>query len=178
MFRALPNQPNGQNHAVILLFIYSAGFLLLTTAIAKLISSLGSSHILALPDPIFIIPFRWMFCIAGIVELAVAYSCFISNKIGLCAGLVALLSTNFLMYRFSLLLVGWHSPCACLGTLTDALHIPPQTADTAMKIILAYLLLGGYATLFWLWRQHRKEVGRTQNIEIKAEMGAGGSGLG
>jgi hypothetical protein len=25
-----------------------------------------------------------------------------------------------------------------MGNLTDALHIPPQTADTAMKIILAY----------------------------------------
>jgi cbb3-type cytochrome oxidase subunit 3 len=38
----------------------------------------------------------------------------------------------------------------------DALHIPPQTADTAMKIILAYLLLGSYAMLFWLWRQRKK----------------------
>jgi cbb3-type cytochrome oxidase subunit 3 len=25
-----------------------------------------------------------------------------------------------------------------------------------MKIILAYLLIGSYATLFWLWRQHKK----------------------
>jgi hypothetical protein len=24
-----------------------------------------------------------------------------------------------------------------------------------MKIILAYLLIGSYATLFWLWRQKR-----------------------
>jgi cbb3-type cytochrome oxidase subunit 3 len=27
-----------------------------------------------------------------------------------------------------------------------------------MKIILAYLLIGSYATLFWLWRQHKKAV--------------------
>jgi cbb3-type cytochrome oxidase subunit 3 len=38
------------------------------------------------------------------------------------------------------------------------LHIPPQTADTAMKIILAYLLIGSYATLFWLWRQQKREI--------------------
>ena len=25
-----------------------------------------------------------------------------------------------------------------------------------MKIILAYLLIGSYATLFWLWTQHKK----------------------
>ena len=47
-------------------------------------------------------------------------------------------------------------PCSCLGHITDALHIPPQTADTAMKIILAYLLIGCDATLFWLWTQHKK----------------------
>jgi len=28
----------------------------------------------------------------------------------------------------------------------------------AMKIILAYLLIGSYATLFWLWRQRKKSV--------------------
>jgi hypothetical protein len=46
--------------------------------------------------------------------------------------------------------------CPCLGNLTDALHITPQTADTAMKIILTYLLIGSYASLFWLWRQRNK----------------------
>jgi len=27
-----------------------------------------------------------------------------------------------------------------------------------MKIILAYLLIGSYATLFWLWRQRKNAV--------------------
>jgi hypothetical protein len=44
----------------------------------------------------------------------------------------------------------------CLGNLTYALNISPQKADTAMKIILAYLLIGSYASLSWLWRQRRK----------------------
>jgi hypothetical protein len=61
-----------------------------------------------------------------------------------------------------------------LGNLTDALHISPQTGDIAMKIILAYLLIGSYATLFWLWRQRGKAEGRMRNDEVKAEMGAGG----
>jgi hypothetical protein len=45
-----------------------------------------------------------------------------------------------------------------MGYFTDALHIPPQTADTVMKIILAYLLIGSYATLFWLWQQRKKAI--------------------
>jgi len=52
-----------------------------------------------------------------------------------------------------------------MGNLTDALHIPPQIADTAMKIILAYLLIGSYASLFWLWRQHRKTEGKIQKFD-------------
>ena len=98
-----------------------------------------------------------MFCIAGIIELAVAYICLFTKNISLQAGLVAVLSTNFLLYRFGLWLVGWHSPCLCLGNLTDALHISPETADTAMKIVLAYLLIGSYATLFWLWKEKKKQ---------------------
>src|ERR1022692_729687 len=43
--------------------------------------------------------------------------------------------------------------CACLGNLTDALHISPQTAETAMKIILGYLPLGSYCRLFWPYRR-------------------------
>jgi cbb3-type cytochrome oxidase subunit 3 len=27
-----------------------------------------------------------------------------------------------------------------------------------MKVILVYLLIGSYATLFWLWRQRKKAV--------------------
>ncbi|MGH7977270.1 MAG: hypothetical protein ACREC8_11490, partial [Limisphaerales bacterium] len=70
-------------------------------------------------------------------------------------GFIAWLATNFFIYRLGLIHIGYHKPCSCLGTLTDALHIPAQTADTAMKIILAYLLIGSYTALLWLWRQRR-----------------------
>jgi hypothetical protein len=81
--------------------------------------------------------------------------CIFSKRTWLPAGLLAWLATSFLIYRIGLVAIGYHRPCHCLGNLTDALHIPPQTADTAMKIILAYLLLGSYATLFWLWTQRK-----------------------
>jgi hypothetical protein len=143
------------------LFFYSSGVLLLMTAIAKLISSFGSSPILALPDPIFIIPFRWVFCIAGIVELAIAYVCFFDQRIGLKVGLVTWLATSFVAYRLGLMWLGYRKPCHCLGDVTDALHISPQTADTAMKIVLGYLLIGSYANLLWLWRQRKNAIPAT-----------------
>ena len=140
------------------LFLYSAAVVLLLTAVAKFIGSFGPAAILRMSDPLMGFQFRDLFRIVGGLEVAVVLVCFISKRIWLPAGLMAWLATNFLLYRVSLMLVGWHRPCPCLGNLTDALHIPPQTADTAMKIILAYLLIGSYATLFWLWRQRKKAI--------------------
>lgn len=145
-------------------FLYSSGTVLIIVAAAKIVSSSGSVRILENLDPVFAIPFRDVFIIVGGLELIVAAVCFFGRRVGLQAGLVALLATNFLIYRFGLVLVGYHKPCSCLGNLTDALHIPPQTADMAMKIILAYLLIGSYATLFWLWRQGKPSANFASNL--------------
>ena len=144
-------------------YIYSSGILLAITALAKLISSVGNGGILQQPDPILAISFQHVFWIVGPFELVISLFCFFGKRIDLQIGFVALLATNFAIYRVGLILVGYRKPCSCLGNLTDALHIPPQAADTALKIILAYLLLGSYASLFWLWRQ-RKTTAITPSI--------------
>jgi hypothetical protein len=58
------------------------------------------------------------------------------------------LATLIFLYRVGLWAIGWHGSCPCLGGLTDALHVSPQAANAAMKFVLLYLLLGGYAALF------------------------------
>jgi hypothetical protein len=141
---------------IVHIFIYSAAAFLLAAAVAKLVSTSGNARILETLDPVLGITFRHVFWIVGTLEIVVAIVSFFGEYIGIKAGLVAWLATIFAVYRFGLWWVGYHKPCSCLGNLTDALHIQPQTADTAMKIILAYLLIGSYATLFWLWRQKRK----------------------
>lgn len=156
------------------IFLRSASALLVVAAIAKLVSSAGSARIMQNPDPILAIPFRHVFWIVGGIELVIAMVCIFDKRIEIKAGLVAWLATSFLVYRIGLILVGYHKPCSCLGNLTDALHIPPQTADMAMKIILAYLLIGSYASLFWLWRQRKKAEGKMQDDEVKPELGVGG----
>ena len=140
------------------LFLYSAAVILVFTSVAKFVSSAGSAKILLQRDPITGFQFENLFRIVGGIEVVVALVCIFSKRILLSAGLVAWLATSFLAYRTGLVAVGYHRPCSCLGNLTDALHIPPQTADTAMKIILAYLLIDSYATLFWLWRQRKKAI--------------------
>ena len=136
-------------------FIVSAGLILALTGIAKVWSGLGNSKLLAVADPIIGIQFGHLMLAVGLAEIVIALVCFFSKRQTVALGLVAWLATNFVFYRLGLWWVDWHRPCSCLGNLTDALHVSPQTADTAMKIILGYLLIGSYGTLFWLWRQNR-----------------------
>ena len=139
-------------------FIDSAGVLLTITAIAKLLSSFGHAGILYNIDPILSMTFQHVFWIVGAAELGIAFLCFSGKQLILSTGLVALLTTNFLIYRVGLVLIGYHRPCPCLGNLTDALHISPEFADMTMKIILVYLIIGSYVSLFWLWRQRKKAI--------------------
>lgn len=137
-------------------FIRSAALILLVTGAAKVWAAFGNAKLLGVTDPIVGFKFWRLMMAVGLAEIVTALICIINWRPALSLGLMAWLSTNFVFYRIGLVWVGWHKPCSCLGNLTDALHIPPQTADTVMKIILAYLLLGSYATLFWLWRQRGK----------------------
>jgi len=139
-------------------FFYSTGVLLLVTAGAKLISAGGSAPILQNQDPILHVSFRHLFEIVGVIELILAGFCFVGRRPEAKAAAIAWLATGFLIYRLGLVWLGYIRPCSCLGNLTDALHIPPQTADTTMKVILAYLLIGGYGAWLWLWWRKRKTL--------------------
>ena len=145
------------------IIIYSSAVLLFVTAVAKIISGFGSSRILERNDPLFQLSYRNLFLIAGILELGVAGYCILGRHIVMRIGVVAWISTVIFVYRIGVMWVGYQKSCPCLGTLTGALRISPQTADTAMQITLAYLLLGSYATLLWLWRQYPKAERGMQN---------------
>ncbi len=80
----------------------------------------------------------------------------------LALGLVAWMSTNFVVYRLGLWWMDWHRPCSCLGNLTDALHISPQLADNIMKWLLFFLLIGSYGLLARRWTWWRSRTGELQ----------------
>lgn len=136
------------------LFLYSAGTLLLVTGFAKLISSFGNGAILQTRDPLFGMKFGALFQFSSGVEMAIALICIFGKKAWFSSGSVAWLATSLLFYRIGMVLVGYHRPCSCMGNLTDALYISPETADIIAKVILAYLLVGSYTMLVWLWWQN------------------------
>ena len=139
-------------------FVLSAGVILAFTGIAKAWSGLGNSKFLAVVDPIIGIKFGTLMLLVGVAEIAIALVCFFSKRQTLALGLVAWMSTNFVVYRLGLWWMDWKKPCSCLGNLTDAVHISPQLADNIMKVLLAYLLIGSYGLLVWQWKQRRTKT--------------------
>lgn len=133
-------------------FILSAGVISAVTGIAKVVASFGKARALAVVDPIFTVKFGHLFLGVGLSEILVAAVCFFGRRPFLANALVAWLATSFAVYRLGLWWMDWKAPCGCLGHLTDALHIPPETADSIMKGVLVYLLLGSYGAI---WAQVR-----------------------
>lgn len=137
-------------------FVLSAAVLIGFAAAAKLVTSVGHSSILRVSDPIFLVQFRFLFGIVGFLELVVALLCLFSKRVRLQIGLIAFLASNLIAYRLGTLWLGYKKPCGCLGDLTGALGISPNTADSAMKFVLAYLFIGSYALLAWSrWRKRK-----------------------
>jgi hypothetical protein len=162
MFNALQDGSPTQDKVALLKFrllkrfTLSCGIILFITAIAKIVGSFGAAKVLAYSDPMLGIQFRHLMLIAGSVEIVSASMCFFQKKIWLANCLIAWLSISLLIYRFGMWWIGWHSPCACLGTLTDTIHIRPQVADIILKLILLYFVIGSSAALFWFWRLNGK----------------------
>jgi CHASE2 domain-containing sensor protein len=137
-------------------FAVVSGVTLFITGSAKLFSIFGRDALLDFHDPVTGLSFRYLLLFVGLLEVVIAYVCFDVQKLSVSIELVAWLSTGFLFYRCGLFVLGWRRFCPCLGSLTGAIHVSSHTADTAMKIILGYLLIGSYSTLFFIWREKRK----------------------
>lgn len=145
-------------------FRYTSGITFLLTGLVKIWSGFGHSPVLTIQDPIFDLQFVQLMTVAGFVELAIGGLCFYTKRDALAIFFVAWLSSVLLLYRLCLWKIGWHRPCACLGNLTDALHISPQLADNIMKVVLAYLLIGSYGILIWEWTR-RRQMRKSENRE-------------
>jgi hypothetical protein len=143
------------NLKTIRMYIWSAGGLLLITALAKLVSAFGSAHIWSMPEPLLGLSFRTTFLIVGAAELFVSMLCFVNRNVRLQLVCITWLAVNFTLYRIGLAWIGYNKPCSCMGSLTGALRLAPETGDLIMQFVLGYLLIGGCLALYLL-RQTRK----------------------
>jgi len=133
------------------IFLYLAVLILCLTAMAKLVSAGGNARILSTADPLLGVPNRIVLIGAGVLELVLAGVILFFKNHGIKPYLIAWLASNIVIYRLGLWWGNEAAPCACLGTVTDALPFSPVTIEWMMKGILAYLLIGSYGVLISQW---------------------------
>jgi hypothetical protein len=141
-----------QPDAVLAWFVKSGSLILLTAGLAKLFSSFGHDGILDQSDSVFKVSLRFLMRWVGFIEILVSVVCFLSRKQGLNVALIAVMATDFALYRVGMVYTGWRRPCPCLGSLTGLLHLPQWLADWIVIAMLVYLIVGSYTALFWLCR--------------------------
>jgi hypothetical protein len=127
-------------------FLRSAGLILVILGGAKIWSALGTAEILRVSDSMVGLQFRYFLLGVGCVELIIALACLIRPRESALFWLTCF-STALLVYRAGLFWIGWKGPCACMGNLTEALHLSPQAAENIVRVVLAYLLVGCYTLL-------------------------------
>jgi len=134
-------------------FIFSAGIVMLITSYAKVITAIGSDQILHEADPIFKLHYRSLLLIIGGLEFIIGLLALFERKWGWSAIAIVWIASCFGIYRVGLSWVGWHKPCSCLGTITDTIHLSPNTVEWILRAVIAYLALGSLFALSWIWCQ-------------------------
>jgi hypothetical protein len=146
-------------------FLSTASIGLLLTASAKLLSAAGNAHILDFADPLLGIANRQVLYLIAAFELAIAGA--LNSRIAvsvkcLCA---VWLGGSFLLYRGALALIKPGTPCKCLGTLTDWLHVDERFASLVLVWFAFYLLAGG------LWHYFNTGLAREQTSRPNTSRG-------
>jgi DNA-directed RNA polymerase subunit RPC12/RpoP len=131
-------------------FIASAGVILLAAALMRFLIASGNAQVLSLPEPVLGISLRYAVLLVGGFELIVALICLFGKRVGLQIGWLAWLATNYVVFWIGLFAMHCQLQGTCLGSLTDPLRLSRGIPGTIIAFVPVYLVIGSYATAFWL----------------------------
>lgn len=132
-----------------LFFRFSAVTLILTAA-AKLYSATGSAKVFQIQDQVLHLGYRPLLVLAAAAELAVATLLLRSGSNQRRFLVLLWLSSNFFFYHWGTYLLGLQT-CPCLGHLTDALPLPPGSAELALQVLVLFWLFTSLKALSPVW---------------------------
>jgi hypothetical protein len=135
-------------------FMFIAGGIFTVGGFTKFLAVIEHFQSMNIADPVIGISFHYLIPAVGIIELLVAYLCLFTNKRTLSLGLIAWLTTNYLVYRIVLWSMGWHHPYVLLGNLMETFNVSPFLADGIVGLSLGFLLVGTI-TCLWLGKRNR-----------------------
>ena len=135
---------------------------LISTGAAKIVTSTSNTMILAVPDPLLGVNNRLVLVFIAFCELGLGVYCLRSAKAGIQLAAIAFISTVFLLYRAALWIADFKGYCGCLGNFGDALGLKPEALDIIAKGILAFMLVGSFASLlklsYYTGRNHNRKI--------------------
>lgn len=147
-------------------FIGSAGAILLGSALTRFLIAAGNASFLFLPDPALGIPLRYAVLIVGGIELVVGFICLFGKRVHFQIGWLAWLATNFIAFQIGLFWMHYHPQATCIGSLTDPLHLSRGITGLFVAALPAYVVLGSYTTLIWMWASGRTVLLRSHAAEF------------
>lgn len=147
-------------------FLRTAFVFLLLTCITKLISVGGGAPYLDQADPILQIPNRLFMLLAAALELVGIWSILYIRKASIPPLVVGILGAEFLAYRVASLLGQYPTPCPCLGSMTEWLHLPQRSVDNMLWAVAAWLCVGGFISFS---RALRRENGDSTHLDVASE---------
>ena len=130
-------------------FITSVIVILLLSAVAKLVSATGKAKILTRRDPLVGLTYGRVLLFAAALDSITVVALLATRAKSLQLVMIACLSLVFGAYRAGSALTGAPPLCPCLGTVSQALHIPAPIVDRATFVVFLYLLIGSFALLLW-----------------------------
>jgi hypothetical protein len=151
------------------IFIHSAGVLLLAMATVLFVGNWIDTSFIQPHDPVFSISMRNLFWIVAGGFFAVALLCLFGERAFQQMLWVAWLATNFELYQLSMVYSGSRSLNVYLGSFHEVLGISTGTMGLMTEIVFAYLLIGSYAVLFWLWFGKEGGVALPRSQPVPAE---------
>jgi hypothetical protein len=131
-------------------FLKMAAWILFATGAAKVASAFGHTLILTETDPLLHFSYRQLLLILGIVETALAVYLYLGRNSWNRTISLLLLSGNFLLYRFGLLLIGGGPSCPCLGSMAEWLGLSADFVSYLAASISGVFFGGSLASLFKL----------------------------
>ncbi|HXT13471.1 MAG TPA: hypothetical protein VN873_18100 [Candidatus Angelobacter sp.] len=137
-------------------FWISSAIILTFTGITKVISAIVPVPILNETDPVLGLTTRWVLVLVGLLELAVVAVIIIFKQKPFAHLLVAVIGTEFLLYRVVFETAHFSRGCPCLGRFTAWVHIPDPEINKILVAVASWLCIGGF-TCFFLSSSRKKE---------------------
>ena len=130
-------------------FISSAIVILLLSAVAKFVSATGTARILSQRDPLIGLSYRRVLLFGAAIESVTVVALLATRVRSRQLATLAWLSLLFAAYRVGSALIGAPRLCPCLGTISEALHLPAVIVNRTMSGVFLYLIIGSFALLVW-----------------------------